>query len=229
MSYAFVQGNSIPATNSPAPITFSNPNAAGNMLIIVTRENGANTISVSDTVNGSWTALTALQLIHTTGNHCQVFYFPNCKAGSPTITITSPGAQIEACIGEYSGILTVSPVDQNTIANNNSASSVVLNSGSVNTQFANEMLFGWGASDVNITYAVGSPPTYSLRENATTILAFEDAPSTTAGSYSASFNNTAADWVVGLITFQTVQPSAGGGSGLQLAMDASTRLCGLRH
>ncbi len=90
------------ASTTKAKVAFTNPVAAGDVLIagITTNDGGTDPISgVSDSLNGAWTKVTSIKY----GNgHVDLYYHSNSAAGSDTVTFS--GSQSAFTIAEYGGV-----------------------------------------------------------------------------------------------------------------------------
>jgi hypothetical protein len=86
--------------------TFSRAVQAGDLLVGVFRASG--TVSVSDSVNGSWTQVFGLNAVY-------LFYYPNSSvagAGSLVITVgASTSGSLRLSADEFSGVAASSPLD----------------------------------------------------------------------------------------------------------------------
>lgn len=125
------------ATVTPA---FGQTTAAGNLLVAVVVASGASVIA---TASSGW--LIAKQGPGTNSDQVAIAYKPN-SAGSdaaPTFTSTSATA-MRACLAEYSGVATSSPVDQ-TGSGSSSGNFMTATAASVDTN-ANDLViaaFAW--------------------------------------------------------------------------------------
>lgn len=153
---AFVQsagastGGSQSATLAKA---FTSNNAAGNLLICVTRNfrTAAGTISsVTDSNGNTWVQAPGGYQSNSNANDIQLWYALNCNAGANTVTLTSSTSNtfIRFCIAEYSGILTSSAYDVNTHFQGNSTS---FDSHSATTT-ATDLLIGFVQNDTSDSF-----------------------------------------------------------------------------
>ena len=123
------------------------PFKAGDTIVGCAIEQGisSGTISVSDTINGSWTSLDGPTNLVSTWTRC--FDIINISASTMTITATVPtGSHNKSfTIIEYAGVSTTSPIDLHsgiTAATTNGSGIASLTSGT--TSAANEAFFMYG-------------------------------------------------------------------------------------
>lgn len=128
-------GHNYSSTQTTATLAFGSPVTAGDLVVVSAGWDGAGTVTVSDSVNGT------LTLAGTpASNNIGTWYFPNSAAGSDTVTTTtSVAAHYALCIAEFSGAATVSPLD-GTPAYNNVASGTTITTGAVTTSNANDIM-----------------------------------------------------------------------------------------
>lgn len=118
---ALVQSNSVNSTGSVTTLAcaFTNPIGQGNMLVAFVCDlvNTTNTLSVSDSVNGSYNKDSDAGSVGTNGG---LFTFPGVASGNagttPTVTaaLTTASANAHLIIEEHSTVNTSSPLDQHT-------------------------------------------------------------------------------------------------------------------
>ena len=93
--------------------TFSGAVEAGNLLVGVFR--GSGTVSVSDSVNGSWTQVFGL-------NNVYLFYYPSggaAGAGSLVLTVSaSTSGSLRMSADEFTGVATLLPLDAQSTGSN---------------------------------------------------------------------------------------------------------------
>ena len=123
-------------------ITLTKAVIAGDLLTgLFGQWDAAGQASVSDNVNGPWTRVQGMPYNSGKGN-IAIYYVANSKAaaGGLTITITASAATyLTGTVGEYSGIATLSPVDQVAM---HAGSGTVLDSGATVPVGAGELVFG---------------------------------------------------------------------------------------
>ena len=202
----------IPSCNATFPAT----NAAGN-LIIVAVTLGATVDQrqpvVSDSQGNTYYIAIGQTNIATVGNgaSCQLFYAPNIKGGSNTVTMSELGGsggagnpynQIAIC--EYSGVLLPSPLDVAAAAVGTTTSSpFTLSSGSSTASSNGELIFGF-ANDYYGILSVGGG--FTVRQ--TTSGLSEDMVQATAGPVAATAMDSANSDYYGMF-MATFKPAAG--------------------
>ena len=108
------------------------------------------TATVTDSRGDSFTSVSA-PVVWDGSFKAQVFYATNIVGGTDTVTATFQNSVRifgNIYVHEYSGISTTSPVDVTASA---SGSGTTLNSGSATTTSANDLIFGAGVSDNQVT------------------------------------------------------------------------------
>lgn len=74
-------------------LAYSGAVSAGDTLFAAIGVSGAGSqaalTGVSDSVNGAWTSMAAMQYNSSPDKGIQIFYFPNSGAGTPTVTVNS--------------------------------------------------------------------------------------------------------------------------------------------
>ena len=168
--------------------------------------NGGTTLSVSDSLNGSWSVANAAHynsnIVQTTGQ----FYFANSKAGTITIAGTPSGAGTWGAMNcqEWSGAATSSPLDQGTSADGTTANP---SSGSVTSTAAGDLVLG----DLENGIGPGAGSGFSLISSTpNTGLSTEYLIQSSAGSTAATWTLAATGWTAQLATFKA---AVGGGGG----------------
>lgn len=197
------------AASSAVTLAYSSAQIAGDLNVVVVGwypGAGVHVNAVSDSSNNAY-----LLAVGPTSNGyaTESIYYAKSIAGSAAgankVTVSFSGAVPEADIrlAEYSGLDPVNPLDVTAAA---TGSSTALNSGSVTTGTANELLVGadmiyssYAAAGAGYTARVVSAPNGDL---------LEDRVVNVAGSYSASSTQASAGWwLMQLATFRM----AGGG------------------
>jgi hypothetical protein len=128
----------------------------------------------------------------------QIYYATNVVGAADTVTAAFKTATTSfgvLYVHEYAGINTASPVDVTASA---SGSSATLNSGSVTTTGANDLIFGAGASDNTVTAGGSGFTPRSLAFGNIT----EDRVAATSGSYNATANHNGKMWGMQLVAFR---------------------------
>jgi hypothetical protein len=200
---AFVQGTTQATSASTILASFPSNNTAGNLLIMVFRVNAAVTVtSVTDSQGNTW-IVSPDGNISTTGETYNFWYAQNCKAGANTVTLViSASDGTTMCIGEYSGVATSGALDGHAAAAGTS-------SGNITTTTAGDLLIGYGANNTGTVFVAGAG--YTIREQQSNVVAFEDNLAGAPGTYSATFSAGPSD--TGVMAFKPV-PAVTGGGGL---------------
>jgi hypothetical protein len=115
MSISFVQVTSQTQTNSAPP--FTNPNAAGNCIVVFVAAfntgGGGTPITVTDTQGNTYVAVGGIQIGANSGNYSQVIVAANIIGGAANTVSYSPtgfGTLKNIMAVEYSGASKTSPV-----------------------------------------------------------------------------------------------------------------------
>jgi hypothetical protein len=200
-----VQKASNSTGNASNPVTFTSPNTAGNLLIVSVGWLNGGTASLSDSSNNTYVSAIGPT---TNGPTSQIWYAANVAGGANTITVTfSQWNNSTISVFEYSGLATSSPLDVAAAATGNSNA---LDTGSVTTTQANELIFASGYGNSGGTLTAGSNDAmeeYDTWQGAH--LGLEDRSVTAAGAYNATYSDTNAwTWVAQIATFKTA-PGAG--------------------
>jgi len=136
MGILFVQSAHTPTSTSPASLSVSLTNVAGNLLVLEFRDGsgGGVTWTISDTLGNTWVKADL-------GGVARCAYVANCKAGANTITISITGSAFTAYLGvwEFSGLVLSNPLDVLTASVTNSLTRN--NSNNFNTNYDNELIF----------------------------------------------------------------------------------------
>jgi hypothetical protein len=205
----FVQVNSNTATvySNSVAVAFTNPQAAGNLNIIVVgwNDTSATIASVADS-NGNAYALAAGTVStpvpapgsSQAGVSQAIYYAKNIKAGANTVTVNfnqNTGSQ-DVRIVEYSGLDLTNPLDTSVGA---SGSATPASSGAATTNSANDLIFGAGTITTAFT-GNGSGFVTRLLNGFGDIV--EDQVVTTAGSNTATATLTLGSWVMQMVAFR---------------------------
>lgn len=117
MSFSVPQSSLTAVTVSATSTTFQYPSSvtAGNLLVCgvsIITGGLAQTVTVTDDVNGSWQLISQSHEDFTTNLDIYMFYFANTGAGRPTLTFTSTRSTVFYIhIAEVAGAQTVNPLD----------------------------------------------------------------------------------------------------------------------
>jgi glucose/arabinose dehydrogenase/PKD repeat protein len=189
-------------TNS---LAFSSANTAGNLIVVYAIWSNTGSVAVSDS-RGNTYATAAARTTWGGTSSSQVFYARNIAAGTNTVIVTHATAvnSFSAIyIHEYSGIDKVAPVD---VTGSAIGTGGAMNSGSVTTTNAEDLLFAAGASSAKITAgATGYTTRSSAFGNRT-----QDRRVTATGSYNATGTQSGNAWVMQLVAFKA-DPGTGTG------------------
>lgn len=198
----FVQINSAVSSTATTTLTipFTSPQTPGNLNIVaIGWDSSAPTVSSVTDTGGNTYQVAAPKTCSSTD--CQtIMYAKNIAGGSNTVTVTfsASSAFPEARVSEYAGLDKVSPFDVQ--ASVGSSGTTAANSGSATTTFANELIFGSGAT-LSDFVSPGSGFTNRLIDTFGSIS--EDRAVTSIGSYSASGTINASNvWIMQMATFK---------------------------
>jgi glucose/arabinose dehydrogenase/PKD repeat protein len=189
-------------TNS---LAFNSANTAGNLIVVYAIWSNTGSATVSDSRGNSY-ATAAARTTWSGTSSVQVFYARNVAAGANTVTVTHATAVNSYSviyIHEYSGIDKVDPVDVTRSANGTGST---MNSGSLTTTNAADLLFAAGASSASITAGSAGYTTRSTAFGNRT----QDQRVTAPGSYNATATQSGAAWAMQLVAFKA-DPGTGTG------------------
>jgi chitodextrinase len=186
-------------------VALSTPTVGGDGLVVYVIWDNRGSVSVSDTAGNSYISAVGPTLWNNGTYSTQIFYAKDIKGGVDTVTaqfktrITSFGI---VYVHEYSGLDRTNPVDGATAAAGSSGS---LNSGSLITTSANDLLFAGGVSSFAVT---GAGPGYAIRSTAEGNIT-EDRAVSTAGTYNASANHNGTFWAMQMVAFRFAGSTTG--------------------
>lgn len=168
MAAAFVQGKgNVTLAGDSIQVTFDTAVTAGNVLVgFLYHADTANTLAISDTVNGSWSASIRTQFRPSNDRRMEGFMFENSGSGTPTFTGTAtPGSStvLAILVAEFSGVPTSSVLSQQNSANGTSATP---DSGNVTPAAGFEMFVG-AAFDDGTTWTAGADYSNLIHDNPT--------------------------------------------------------------
>ena len=199
-SPSFIQANAAKSTSGTAlSATFPSASAAGNTIVVFVVWSNTGSVAVSDTSRNTYQPATSPTAWRGGGWRAQVWYANQIQSsGSTTVTATfaTPlsGSGL-LYIHEYSGVDQLNPLDGTTSA---SGGSGALNSGTLQTQNAADLLFAGSASNQTVTAAANG---YATRSAAFGNLT-QDQSVTAAGSYNATAAQNGTFWVMQLVAFR---------------------------
>lgn len=201
---AFVQANQLVASVAFNPVPYTSPNTLGNTLIAFARfTSGSGTPTISDSQGNTWFQLFSV----TNGSDVNVAWAAyQCKSGTNNVTFAQPTqSSIQAIVAEYSGVTTITPLDQTATATGTSTSA---SSGNVTTTVANELVLGFVSNSTTngLTITPGSGFTTRQTVNGNTYL--EDKDITTTQTLAATATLSASvPWFAGIVTLKGTQLS----------------------
>ncbi len=198
---SFIQSNhNQTAQGTTTSATFNASTVAGRTIVAYLIWDNTGGASLTDTRGDTFVPVSA-PTIWAGKYSAQVFYASGIAGGTDTVTArfnTSVSSFGVLYIHEYAGISTTNPVDVTVAA---SGSSTLMNSGSIATTSASDLLFGAGVSD-NVVTAAGSG--FTARD-----LTFgnitEDRVAGSPGSVSATATHSGSMWGMQLVAFRAAQ------------------------
>src|SRR6266849_2067206 len=208
---SFVQQNSaVPQTpQSSVSVTYAAAQVAGdtNVVAIGWSDSTSSVTSVTDTKSNGYTAV--MVPTRQTGVHSQVIYVAKnvavAAAGANIVTVTFGAAVAypDVRILSYRGLDTASPVEAAVGA---TGTGTALNSGSVTTTNANDLLFGASYVSTRGT-AAGAGFTSRVITSPDGDIA-EDKIVAAAGTYNATATMTSGNWVMQLVALKATSSQA---------------------
>ena len=167
MASSFVQGKgNVNLGGTSVVVTLDGAVAAGNLLVgFLYYADSAGTLSISDTVNGSWPAQILQQFRPSNDRRIAAFAFENSAAGTPTITGSTTGTSnvIAIVVCEVTGVLTSGALSQQASASGTSATP---SSGTLTPAGGFEFFVGGAFADAN-TWSLGSGYSNLILDNST--------------------------------------------------------------
>jgi hypothetical protein len=198
--------------------SFPNPVTAGNTLIIGVHAFNETFVSIKDNLGQTYTPVAS----NTFGEHVMTTYvLSNAMAGVTTITVTTSGTNTNSFTGinahEFSGIISVSPVD--ATGNNNSSPATDVspfNSGTALVPTASDLVFSYiympfGGAAVPSGYTAATSVTFTGASNTQQLATAFFTPNA-SGSVSPSWSSGAQGNTVVFKTANSATVSVGGGS-----------------
>ncbi len=198
-SFVQVNNNQI-SSGSTTSVTLNAPTVAGNTIVAYLIWNNTGSAAVSDSRGDTFIGVGS-PLSWGNGYSAQVFYAAGILGGMDTVTATfrTPVTSFGVLyVHEYTGISTTSPVDVTVSASGSSGS---LNSGTVTTTSANDLIFGAGVSD-NMATAAGSG--FTARDMAYGNIT-QDMAAGSIGSYSSTATQSGKMWGMQVVAFRAAQ------------------------
>ena len=180
-------------------LAFTNPNTAGNLIVVYVAWNNTGSVALSDTRGNTYTSVAPPKSWGSSNSYrSQLFYAKNISGGANTVTarfgtaITSFG---NLYVHEYSGLDRTNPLDASAAS---IGTTKAMSSGSATTTNGNDLIFGAGSSSSSVTGA-GTGFTSRLAANGSRT---EDKNATSAGSYEATATQNGAKWVMQMAAFK---------------------------
>jgi hypothetical protein len=203
----FVQQNyATPQTpQSQVSVAYPNGQTAGNANILAIGWNDtiANITNVNDSAGNSYQVV--LPAFRGNGLSQAIYFAPNIKAGSNTVTIKfdRPAGYVDLRVSEYSGLMRTNAYDAGASATGVSAGA---NSGPVTLSATNELLFGAGMTATTFTGAgLGFTQRVITLPDADIL---EDQIAGSLGPFSATASLTSGAWLMQLAAFKAALPAA---------------------
>jgi hypothetical protein len=197
--------------NDTQSFAYSSNVKAGNFLVcVVSADSNDDPISVSDNVNGSWTAGPDPGWNNNFHHHVTLWYFLNAAAGKPTVTVTGPTAGGATHCAEYSGVATSSAVDGSATVNDSTSTTV--NVGTINTTVNGDLVIAFASTDGgSFTLTASTTQGYAMQFSDTVQYEFgEDQIQSANGSISGYFSgsNGTNHWSGGIAAFKPAPASS---------------------
>lgn len=200
---SYVQGNigSYTAVTS-LTVAFTSANTAGSLIVVTARTSAQNrTWTISDTRGNTYYLARQFNSVDEANADLRVYYAYNVAAGANTVSLSISGAatRVGLSVREYRGFGAANPLDQSAAA---SGSSAFLNSGTVSTTAANELIIGFGTTSNTSTFTAGSGFN-NLLQNFAGRLASQDRIVSSAGTYNSTMSiSPAFGWSSMVVTFK---------------------------
>jgi YD repeat-containing protein len=227
-SPTFIQSaNTQVDSGSSATATFASAQSAGDLNVVIVAWNNAGPApSVTDS-QGNTYSLAVTTTDSTIATFQAVYYASNIAAASAgtnavTVSFSYGVTSVDERVAEYSGVATSTPLDG---ASGATGSGATLNSGSVTTTGANDLLV---AGDYEQSVTNGTSTGYTVRINNAYGDILEDEVATSAGSYSATATQNGTEWwLMSMVAFRSAgtggaAPSAP--TGLSATATSSTQV-----
>ena len=190
-------------------VTVATP-ANSNTLIAVISTRGTSTGRVSSVTQTGATWTRASQAANTNGTTTEIWYAPGVSGAGTTVTITLASSLFaSAVVAEYSGVLTVGPLDQTA---NSTGSSTAAATGTTPTTTETGELWIGGIGLVSSSYTLGTPSnsftaftnsasTSGTSGNNARVYALEKIVTTTGTAASGGTVSTSSQWSGAIATF----------------------------
>ena len=197
-------------------LTFAQPVAAGDLLVgWFAQYNAAGRVSVSDSVNGTWTRSVS-ETFSSGGGDIALYFLSGSKAAPNGLTITVSGSSatyLQSSAAEYSGVASVSPLDQAAVA---SGYGISVDTGVTSDVPAGELVYSaltTGGYPAGVTPGASRGVAYAARASTSSGSAYEqDITAAAAGGQQGTASlGSATDWYAVAATFVPASASSGGG------------------
>ena len=189
-------GNGSVVSVAAISTTFASDNTAGNVLIVVgSAARPSGTISISDSAGNTY--VPAIGPVTDTAQDATayIWYVPSARSGANTVTLTpSSSGAMEIHISEWSGLSSISPLDQIASA---TGLGTDVSSGSKTPAVDGELIFGYALTFNTATAGTGFT-SLSLVDGDLDEYAIQPA----AGSVAATFTQTSGTWFALMATFK---------------------------
>jgi hypothetical protein len=202
----FVQVNTGECAAGPCTsttIAFTSNNTAGNLIVVgFYFDDTVNVSSVTDTQGNVY--VRAGTQVHSAALSAlsDIYYAKNIIGGANAVTVTLSGpVGLTVFIHEYSGLDQNFPLD---VTASSTGNSTTLDSGLATTNFANELIFGWGPNGQAGIISAGSG--FTTRSTFNSLIS-EDKTVSAIGPYDAVATMTVSTgWIMQMATFKAASP-----------------------
>ena len=203
----FIQQNAATPQSPQSQVSVAFPNGQtasnANIVAIGWNDTSAGINSVTDSAGNFYQV--AVPVFGSNGLSQAIYYALNIKGGTNSITVqfTQPATYVDLRAGEYSGLWLSNAFDAGASAGGVGA---LADSGPVNLQATNELLFGAGMTANQFTSAgVGFTQRVITTPDADIV---EDGVAGTLGPYDATASLTSGAWLMQLAAFKAAPPAA---------------------
>jgi glucose/arabinose dehydrogenase/chitodextrinase len=179
-------------------LAFQSANTAGDLIVVYVSWSNTGSVALTDSRGNTYQSAGAATAWNGAAWRSQVFYAKNIAAGSNTVTATFGTAITtfgELYIHEYAGMDKVDPLD---VSGSAVGTTAAMNSGSVATNNAADLIFGAASSKGSVNQGAPGFTTRSTFSNNRT----QDKNVTTTGSYDVIGNQNNDAWVSHVVAFK---------------------------
>ncbi|HSX28375.1 MAG TPA: fibronectin type III domain-containing protein [Candidatus Saccharimonadales bacterium] len=194
-SFKQAKANEISSGNSNS-VTFASANTAGDLIVVYVLWNNTDAVNLSDSLGNTYAAATAKTSWG--GGSSQAFYAKNILGGTNTVKATfatNINAYAIVQTHEYAGMSKTNPLESTV---GTTGSGTAMNSGSLTTATANDLLFAASGS-VGSVKSISSAYTGRLTTSGNRTM---DRVAAAPGSYNATATNSNGGWTLQLIAFR---------------------------